>query len=95
MDKLFDALRPAMYKYNDKISSLETEKITFGVMAQDIRRGIENSGYDPDNYSIVKMNDTGYYSVDYVQLIPILIKEIQILDKKVQELEKLHKKEEK
>lgn len=87
MDKLFEHLIPYTYKYNNKIDGLETEKETFGVLAQDIRKGIEASGYDADNYSIVKMNNTGYYSVDYVQLIPILIKEIKILQQKIQTLE--------
>jgi len=57
-------------------------------MAQDIRQGIKDSGENPDNYTIVKMNETGYYSVDYVQLIPILIKEIQMLKEKIENIQK-------
>lgn len=55
-------------------------------MAQDIRKGLEESGYEPDDYSIVKMNNTGYYSVDYIQLIPILISEINYLKKEIKAL---------
>lgn len=83
MSKIFDELKPAIYKYNDKLDGLESKKFTFGVMAQDIIKGIKKSGKNPDNYSIVKMNENGYYSVDYIQLIPILIKEIQELKEKI------------
>jgi hypothetical protein len=87
MDKLFDNLVPYRYKYNTKKDGLETKLETFGVMAQDIRKGIEDSGFNPDNYSIVQKDKDGYYYVDYNQLIPVLIKEIKTLQKKVHTIE--------
>ena len=77
-----------MYKYNDKISGLETNKFTMGIMAQDIRMGIEASGYNPDNFTVVQQDNTGYYQVDYVQLIPVLISKINELEEQVNQLKK-------
>ena len=92
MKKLFENLKPCMYKYNNKIAGLETEKFTMGVMAQDIRKGIDESGYDPDEFSIIKMNDNGYYSVDYIQLIPILISKIRELEKDINKLKEINER---
>jgi len=86
MDKLFDALKPYRYKYNNKVKGLDTVKYSMGIMAQDIRQGIIDSGEDPDDFNIVQMNNTGFYSVDYIQLIPILVKEIQDLKQEIKEL---------
>jgi len=80
MKKLFENLKPCMYKYNDKLPGLEQEKFTMGVMAQDIRKGIEESGHNPDNFTVVQKQESGYYAVDYVQLIPILISKIKELE---------------
>lgn len=87
MNKLFENLKPCTYQYNDKVQGLETEKITIGVIAQDIRKGIEESGENPDDYSIVQKQDTGYFAVDYIQLIPVLIKEINTLKDRLEILE--------
>jgi len=86
LKQLFKNLKPAIYKYNSTLPNLDTDKFTFGIMAQDIRTGLEESGYDPDDYSIVKMNSSGYYSVDYVQLIPVLISEINNLKSEINEI---------
>jgi hypothetical protein len=86
---LFDNLKPAIFKYNDKLDITKDNKYQIGVMAQDIREGLEKSGKNPDDFSIVKKEDNGYYSVDYIQLIPILISEIQKLEKRVKELENM------
>lgn len=88
MKELFKHLKPCMYKYNDKISGLETNKFTMGIMAQDIRMGIEASGYNPDNFTVVNMGREGYYQVDYVQLIPVLISKINELEEQVNQLKK-------
>jgi uncharacterized protein YqfB (UPF0267 family) len=76
-----------MYNYNGKIDGLETKKTTIGVVAQDIREGISESGYNPDDFTIVKLNDNGFYSVDYVQLIPVLIDKINELEARLEKLE--------
>lgn len=86
MKKLFKNLKPAIFKYNNRVRNLETEKFTMGVMAQDIRKGLEESGFNPDEFTIVQKDNTGYYSVDYIQLIPVLISEINSLKQDINKL---------
>lgn len=86
-EKMFSRLKPAVFNYKkDKIDTLDTDRKFIGVMAQDIRDGLRDEGFNPDEFSIVNMDETGYYSVDYVQLIPILISRIKKLEKDVQSL---------
>jgi len=88
MKKLFEYLKPCFYKYNDRIPNLETDKYTMGIMAQDIRMGIEASGFNPDEFSIVQKDDTGYYHVKYVQLIPVLVAKIKELEEEINQIKK-------
>jgi len=88
MKKLFEYLKPCMYKYNKKKPGLDTDNFTMGIMAQDIRMGIEASGYNPDNFTIVRKDNDGYYSVDYVQLIPVLISKIKELEEEINQIKK-------
>ncbi len=88
LDKLFKYLKPATYNYiYDKERGLDSQKTHIGVMAQDIIEGIQASGEDYKKYSIIQ-DDGERYSVDYVQLIPILIKELHRLNDKIEVLEK-------
>jgi len=87
-EKLFKALKPCMFNYKvDKIDALDTEKTFLGIMAQDIRTGLEAEGLDPDKFSVVQKQETGYYAVDYVQLIPVLVSKIKSLEDKITALE--------
>ena len=94
-DKLFKNLKPAIYNYKkNTLKSLDTEKRFFGVMAQDIRAGLEKEGFNPDDFSIVQTHeansefDKQHYSVDYVQLIPILIHKIKEMQEEIENLKK-------
>lgn len=79
-------LRPAEYSYNDP-SKGDTEKLSMGVMAQDI-----NEIWPFEKYSILNKDFQGMYSVEYHQLIAPMVKAIQELSAKVEELEeKLNK----
>lgn len=81
-DILFNNLKSAEYTYIDNELNLPSG-IQFGVMAQDIKEGLELQGKIPEDYSIIKMNDNGFYSVDYLQLIPLLITKVQELEKEI------------
>ena len=85
--ELFKNLKPAIFKYNPKFDITKDNKYQIGLMAQDIREGLEKSGKNPDDFSIVKKENNGYYSVDYIQLIPILVSEIKELEKRLSILE--------
>ena len=87
-ERVFDRLKPAIFKYKkDMVDGLQTEKQVFGIMAQDIRDGLKDEGFSPDDFSIVEMQDTGYYSVDYIQLIPLLVSKIKQLELDIRRLE--------
>ena len=84
--KKIGRLRPAEYSYNDP-SKGDTEKLSMGIMAQDI-----NEIWPFEEYSILNKDFQGIYSVDYYQLIAPMVKAIQELSTKVEELEeKLNK----
>jgi hypothetical protein len=79
-------LRPAEYSYNDP-SKGDTEKLSMGIMAQDI-----NEIWPFEEYSILHKDFQGMYAVEYYQLIAPMVKAIQELSAKVEELEeKLNK----
>ena len=79
-------LRPAEYSYNDP-SKGDTEKLSMGIMAQDI-----NEVWPFEKYSVLNKDFQGMYSVEYYQLIAPMVKAIQELSAKVEELEeKLNK----
>ena len=85
LDKI-NKLKPSEYSYNDP-SKGNTEKLSMGVMAQDI-----NEIWPFEKYSILNKDFQGIYSVDYYQLIAPMIKSIQELSKKIEEIDlKLNK----
>lgn len=80
--KKISRLKPAEFSYTDP-SYGNIEKLTMGIMAQDI-----DEVWPFEKYSILHQNPQGHYSVEYHQLIAPMIKAIQELSTKVEELEK-------
>tara|TARA_B100000902_G_scaffold393813_1_gene448809 strand:+ start:120 stop:383 length:264 start_codon:yes stop_codon:yes gene_type:complete len=80
--KKIGRLKPAEYSYNNP-SSGETERLSMGVMAQDI-----DKIWPYEKYSILIKDMQGNFAVDYSQLIAPMIKSIQELSAKVDELQK-------
>lgn len=74
-------LKPAEYSYNDP-SKGDTEKLSMGIMAQDI-----NEIWPFEEYSILKKDFQGMYSVEYYQLIAPIIKSIQELSEKINKID--------
>ena len=60
-------------------SDMDFDKKHYGLLAQDVQKLF------PD---MVKENGDGYLSVNYTELIPLLVQAIQELSAKVEELEK-------
>ncbi len=75
-------LRPVSYKFkNDK----KPEKLKYGIIAQEVQEVLKESG----NEDFAGITDKGeYLGADYVQFIAPLIKAVQELSAKVEELEK-------
>jgi hypothetical protein len=76
-------LKPLRYKWNQRGGGLEDRK-DVGFTAQDLLAVQENTGIDIPN--LVDTDDSNKYKVMYTQLIPVLVKAIQDLNHKVDEL---------
>lgn len=85
--KNISRLKPAEYSYTDPFNG-ETERLTMGIMAQDI-----NKIWPYKDYSILSKDPRGYYLVNYQELIAPMIKAIQELSDKVEKLENKLKEE--
>lgn len=83
MKKIFERLRPVVYKY---IDNQHYDKKYIGILAQDIIDGFNDEELDYKDYSIIKNNDNGMFSVDYIQIIPLLIAKIKELEQDIQVL---------
>ena len=75
-------LKPAEYSYNNP-SVGDTKRLSMGIMAQDI-----DKVWPYEKYSILNKDTNNNYSVEYHQLIAPMVKAIQELCTKVEELEK-------
>jgi|TARA_R110000822_G_scaffold281276_1_gene402992 trimeric autotransporter adhesin len=75
-------LKPAEYSYKNP-SNGETERLSMGIMAQDI-----NEVWPYEKYSILQKDPQGFYAVEYYQLIAPMVKAIQELSDKVDKLQK-------
>ena len=86
--EFIEALHPAKYNYIPEMEEkgVEIDKVYFGVMAQDIKKYLES--VSDEDFSIVKTNEDGEMSVDYIQLIAPMMKTIQELTERVTNLEK-------
>ena len=89
-------LRPVSFKWNqDDEEELQLDaKTHYGLIAQEVENVITGLGKTLDDISIaVKSEDTfknGHtvpMSLDYIQLIPVLIKSVQELSAKIETLE--------
>ncbi len=74
-------IKPTKFKYYDSNDGSQ-KRFTMGVMAQDL-----NEIWPHEEYSLLKINNKGYYSVDYSQLVAPMLKAIQELSEKVNKLE--------
>ena len=68
-----DYLRPVQYNWRNK----KNGKKHFGFIAQEIEEVYPN---------MIKIDKKGFYSMDYLQLVPISIKNLQIQDDNIKEL---------
>ena len=68
-----DNLRPVQYNWRNRVGG----KKHFGFIAQEIEQVYPN---------LIKIDDKGFYSMDYLQLVPISIKNLQIQANCIKEL---------
>jgi hypothetical protein len=83
------------FSHEDTLNSITTDNTGkrkhFGLVAQDVKVALDNSGYPASEYSLWKGSEPGeedrLQSVSYDEMVPHLVKAIQELSAKVQELE--------
>jgi hypothetical protein len=94
-------INPVEFKWdvqNDKDRDSYTKKKVLGVVAQEFIEALESAGLDSSDYDIVQEDedhdlknvdkDDKILRVDYVQLVPALIKAVQQLSEEVETLKK-------
>jgi len=77
-------LKPAIFQYKPEHLRKKEDKVHFGFMAQDIAKLLD----DETKYAILKKDDKNFYLVDHGELIAPLVKAVQELNDKVEEMEK-------
>ena len=75
-------LRPAKFKYNNKIDGLDDNRFHIGFIAQDLAKI-----FPMDEYSVVGEKQ-GYLYVNYHELIPLLVMAVKEQQEKIEELER-------
>lgn len=85
INKLFDLLNPVQYKFKKKLD--KTGKWHMGFYAQDILKSMKDVDINPEDYAIVDKGDNGYYSINYTEMIPMLVEQVQELKRRIEVLE--------
>lgn len=86
---MINSFKPAKYGYNAVKPQIKDQRINFGFSAQDI-----DELYPMEEYAFVNMDKDGYLMVNYHQFIAPMVKAIQELSQKVDELENQLKEKE-
>jgi len=73
-------LTPIKYTYNNKYLSLQTQKLSIGLIAQEVEVDFPEV---VTSSTLFDGDDTEYKSLDYSKLIPVLIQAIKELNEKV------------
>ncbi len=76
--------RECGYKYGEKDSSLKSDKLHYGFIAQDVKRAIEDLGIDFDGLGYDEIKDA--YRLTYEELLAPIVKTIQELINKNKKL---------
>lgn len=74
-------LNPVEFKFNTMDNSKH-----FGLVAQELEKVLNKNDFITEDYSIIHINEKGEYSVNYTEIIPLLIRAIQGLQEKFDNL---------
>ncbi len=79
-------LKPASFNYipNEDHDKTSDTKVHFGFMAQDIAKILDDSS----KYAILKKDNKNYYLVDHGEIIAPLVKAVQELSERIENLER-------
>ena len=83
MLEILNEIKPVEFTYNEKLCKNDGKR-HFGVIAQEL-----NEIFPKEKYALVIEDNSGYLLVNYIELIPILIKAVQELSKELMDLKKV------
>lgn len=76
-------IEPYVYSWKDR----RTNKRHIGFKAQDVQKALSDLT-NADDYALVETSPSGYLSLSYTELIPLLVAQIQKQNKRIEELER-------
>ena len=82
MLKTLNKIKSIEFTYNEKLFKNDGKR-HFGVIAQEL-----NEIFPKEKYALVVEDNSGYLAVNYIELIPILVKAVQELSEEVRKLKK-------
>lgn len=75
------------YRLKPNFSNMNENKKQYGLIAQQVKKALVESGVDINDITMIDQDDEGYYALEYEQFIAPLIKAVQELSDKVKKLE--------
>lgn len=72
---------------NNSTIENEGKKKHFGFIAQELKQAMDEGEFKSKDYSIWNEDENSMQSISYVELVPLLVKAIQELSTKIEELE--------
>ena len=81
--KIFDCLRPQQFRYDNK-----EKQMHYGFIAQDISEVIKACGLEEDALALISPpnEESEFYSINYIEIIALLVKEVQALKTRLNSL---------
>ena len=64
----------------------EPDRLRFGVIAQDVRKQVDDVGLDKNHLKLTNEDEQGYYEIDYKEYIPMLMRIVQLQQAEIDEL---------
>lgn len=64
----------------------EPDRLRFGVIAQDVRKQVDDVGLDKNHLKLTNEDEQGYYEIDYKEYIPMLMRIVQLQQAEIEEL---------
>lgn len=80
--KFFELLKPVSFR----LAKIEGSGLHLGLIAQDVEEAMSNAGLSADDFSALVKGE-GTYALRYEEFIPLLIRQVQNLTARIEELE--------
>jgi len=84
LDFILD-LKPTSFKFKKTQADLEDNKHEFGFIAQEVEEAMLKHNKSIDKYSLLSIDDDGFYAMEHEQLIAPMVNSIQELNSNIKE----------